>query len=112
MAATVAASARWQLASQDPCKRTIGPCPLTIAARILQWLGNFTSSEPGFDPEEVVANKLLQWCQDRRTFLARFDLDHNGRIDAREDRKMRVRVLKRAQAVEDCGVRLGCGALI
>ena len=67
-------------------------------------LGEFTSSEPGFDLEKAVADKLLQWREDPRALLARFDEDHDARIDAREDWKMRVQALQQAQAEEDAAI--------
>ncbi|HTS54093.1 MAG TPA: hypothetical protein VMH26_12530 [Burkholderiales bacterium] len=67
-------------------------------------LGEFTSSEPSFDLEAAVANKLLQWREDPRALLARFDADHDGRIDAREDWKMRVQALQAARAEEQAAV--------
>ncbi len=54
-------------------------------------LGEFTSSEPGFDLEKAVPNKLLQWRADPRALLARFDANHDGHIDAQEDWKCACR---------------------
>jgi len=67
-------------------------------------VGEFTSSEPGFDLEKAVADKLLQWREDPAGLLERFDTDHDGRIDAQEDWKMRMQALQQAQAEEDAAI--------
>jgi hypothetical protein len=67
-------------------------------------LGEFTSSEPGFDLEKAVANRLLQWRGDPAALMVRFDTDHDGRIDAQEDWKMRVQALQGAQAEEGAAI--------
>jgi len=64
-------------------------------------LGEFTSSEPGYDLEKAVANQLLQWREDPRALLARFDTNHDGRLDAQEDWNMRVHALNGARAEQD-----------
>ncbi len=61
-------------------------------------LGEFTSSEPSFDLEKAVANKLLQWREDPHALLAQFDTNRDGHIDTQEDWKMRVQALHTAQA--------------
>jgi hypothetical protein len=68
-----------------------------LAGDKLYVLGEFTSSEPSFDLEKAVANKLLQWREDPRALLAQFDANHDGQIDAQEDGKMRVQALHAAQ---------------
>ncbi len=67
-------------------------------------LGEFTSSEPSFDLEKAVANKLLQWREDPRALLARFDANRDGQIDAQEDWKMRVQALHAAQAEGEAAI--------
>lgn len=67
-------------------------------------LGEFTSSEPSFDLEKAVANKLLQWREDPGALLTRFDANRDGHIDAQEDWKMRVQALHAAQAEGDAAI--------
>ena len=67
-------------------------------------LGEFTSSEPSFDLEKAVANKLLQWREDPRALLAQFDANRDGNIDAQEDWKMRVQALHAAQAEGEAAI--------
>jgi hypothetical protein len=75
-----------------------------LAGDKLYILGEFTSSEPSFDLEKAVANKLLQWREDPRALLAQFDANRDGQIDAQEDWKMRVQALHAAQAEGDAAI--------
>ena len=75
-----------------------------LAGDKLYILGEFTSSEPSFDLEKAVANKLLQWREDPHALLAQFDANRDGHIDAQEDWNMRVQALHVAQAEGEAAI--------
>ena len=50
----------------------------------LSVLGELRSHSEIGDPDDSVAALLRQWKQDQNGLLARFDKDHNGRLDAAE----------------------------
>ena len=55
-------------------------------------------SETGGDAEAAVAAKLHEWKKDQPTLLARFDVDHDGRLDAAEWEAARQAAVREAQA--------------
>ncbi len=57
---------------------------LLSAGDQLSVLGELRSHSEIGDPEDSVAALLHQWKQDQKGLLARFDKDHNGRLDAAE----------------------------
>jgi E3 ubiquitin ligase len=57
---------------------------LLSAGDRLSVLGELRSHSEIGDPEDSVAALLHQWKQDQKGLLARFDKDHDGRLDATE----------------------------
>lgn len=47
-------------------------------------LGEFRSHSEVGDPDATTAAKLHEWKQDQRSLLARFDADHDGKLNAAE----------------------------
>lgn len=60
-------------------------------------LGELRSRSEFGDVNVATAEKLKQWKQDQKSLLARFDTDHNGRIDADEWEAARQAASQEAQ---------------
>jgi hypothetical protein len=60
--------------------------------------GELRSHSEGNSTEATAAGLLNQWKHDQKTLLARFDLNHDGRIDAAEWEAVRQAAIKEAQS--------------
>jgi hypothetical protein len=64
----------------------------------LSVLGELRSHSEGGNADATAAALLKSWKQDQKTLLARFDQNHDGRIDATEWDAVRQAAIKEAQA--------------
>jgi hypothetical protein len=60
--------------------------------------GELRSHSEGSDSEATAAEILNKWKHDQKTLLARFDLNHDGRIDAAEWEAVRQAAITEAQS--------------
>ena len=67
-------------------------------------VGEFTTSEPRFELETTVADKLFRWRANPRALLKQFDANRDGQIDSAEDWKMRMRAVQDAKAEEQAAL--------
>ncbi len=70
---------------------------LAVDARLCV-LGELRSHSEVGDVNAATAQKLKEWKQDQQTLLARFDLNHDGRLDAAEWEAARRTAASEAQA--------------
>jgi hypothetical protein len=64
----------------------------------LSVIGELRSHSEVSDVDRVTQEKLRLWKQDQASLLARFDADHDGRIDAAEWERVRSAAAQEAQA--------------
>jgi hypothetical protein len=64
----------------------------------LSVMGELRSHSEVGNLDSAVAEKLKQWKQDQQGLLARFDANHDGRIDAAEWEAVRAAAVKETQA--------------
>ena len=70
---------------------------LGVGAQLLV-MGELRSHSELGDAGAAAGAKLHEWKQDQRALLARFDLDHDGRLDAAEWEAARAAAAREAQA--------------